>query len=41
MFLNHQYSTGICFLLLLLLPNMLSNDRPDSVVLVEIEDSPG
>ena len=36
-FLNHQCSTDISFLLLLLLPRMLSNDRQTNKVLVEID----
>ena len=41
MFLNHQYSTGISFLLLLL-PNMISNVRQtnESIVGIGSEDFP-
>ena len=37
LFLKCQCSTDISFLVLLLLPSMISNDRLTSVVLVEID----
>ena len=37
LFLKYQSSTDIFFLILLLLPSMLSNDRPTNVALVEID----
>ena len=37
LFLKHQCSTDISFLLLLLLPSMLSNDHPTKKEFVEID----
>ena len=37
LFLKYQCNTDISFLLLLLLPSMLSNDRQTNKVLVEID----
>ena len=37
MFLKYQCSTDISFLVLLLLPSIISNDRPTNIVLVEID----
>ena len=37
MFLKYQCITDTSFLVLLLLPSIISNDRPTNIVLVEID----